>query len=131
MADRENPGGFARYFTLAEAAALLPEVRQRLERIRSLRVALRELGGTLEQKAQGNGDTSPSQRRFVELVAELERAIGDLHEQGIILRDPDAGLIDFPSVREGNAIFLCYRLDEDRIAFWHSMDEGFTGRKPL
>ena len=50
---------------------------------------------------------------------------------GIVVRDPSSGLIDFPSKREGKVVFLCWRVGEERIAYWHDPESGFAGRKPL
>lgn len=130
MAGREM-SGYPRYFTLAEASALLPDVRERLEQIKRLRAGLRELGRKLETAARGNGDAAASQEHFGKLVKDLEAAVTELHDRGIVLRDLDTGLIDFPSLREGQEIFLCYLLGEDQIGFWHGIDEGYAARKPL
>jgi len=59
--------------------------------------------------------------------AGLDRLFG----AGIILRDAETGLIDFPSERDGQEIFLCWRLGEERVGFWHGPESGFTGRRPL
>ena len=57
--------------------------------------------------------------------------LDEITRRGIIVRDPDVGLVDFPSLRDGREILLCWRADEDRIAYWHSMDTGYAGRQPL
>ena len=49
----------------------------------------------------------------------------------IVLRDPESGLLDFPSRREGRLVYLCWRLEEDRVGFWHGPDSGFSGRRPI
>jgi hypothetical protein len=50
---------------------------------------------------------------------------------GVVVKDLDAGLVDFPAERDGRAVFLCWQLGEDEVAFWHGVEEGFAGRKPL
>ena len=122
---------FGKYFSLDEAAAILPEIRVQLESIRRIRSTISDLAAELEGAVRGNGDTQSSQPRFVQLVKELEGLVGEVQDSGVILRDPDTGLIDFPSIRDGGEIFLCYRLGEDKIEFWHDLEEGFPGRKPL
>ena len=99
--------------------------------IQDARAEFRELRARLEQSARGNGDSRPSQPKFAHLVAELERLVAENDRTGVILRDPDTGLIDFPSIRGGEQLFLCYRLDEESIGYWHGINEGFQQRKPL
>jgi hypothetical protein len=92
---------------------------------------------TYRQQAAGNGHhlASPEflalrkQVGFIreELQAEIER----IHDLGCLLKDLDLLLVDFPARRAGQEILLCWKADEDRIAFWHGTDEGFAGRKPL
>ena len=64
-------------------------------------------------------------------AAELERCLDALTELGVQVKDPEAGLLDFPAVRGGEEVLLCWRVGEDEIAFWHPVDEGFSGRRPL
>ncbi|HET6642877.1 MAG TPA: DUF2203 domain-containing protein [Gaiellaceae bacterium] len=129
-----------RYFTLDEANEALTELRplaeEMVERRRALveAQALRaELGG---QVAGNGGDLTPSD--FAEADAELERAAGalarcveEIQAAGVLVKDLDRGLLDFPSRREGRDILLCWHVGEEEIRFWHGMDEGFAGRKPV
>jgi len=129
-----------KYFTLAEANALLPTLRPILERIAEKRRDLQEKQqalATFRHQAAGNGHhlASPEflalrkQTSFIgeELQAELQK----LHDLGCLLKDLDPVLVDFPARRAGQEILLCWKADEDRVAFWHGTDEGFAGRKPL
>ena len=131
MSERGASGRFGRYFTLDDALTILPEIRDRLERISRMRADIRELAAELETTVRGNGQSQETQPQFVKLVRELERLVGEVQARGVILRDLDTGLIDFPSIRDGEEIFLCYRLGEETIEFWHGLEEGFPGRKPL
>ena len=131
MSERGASGRFGRYFTLDGALTILPEIQDRLERISRMRADIRELAAELETAVRGNGQSQETQPQFVKLVRELERLVGEVRERGVILRDLDTGLIDFPSIRDGDEIFLCYRLGEETIEFWHGLEEGFPGRKPL
>ena len=79
---------------------------------------------------RGNGQSQGTQPQFVKLVKELERLVGEVQERGVIVRDLDTGLIDFPSIRDGDEIFLCYRLGEETIEFWHGLEED-SPSKPL
>ncbi len=131
MTGEGRPDDFERYFTIEEALEVLADIRPGLQRIQDARAEFRELRARLEQSARGNGDSRPSQPKFAHLVAELERLVAEIDRTGVILRDPDTGLIDFPSIRGGEQLFLCYRLDEESIGYWHGINEGFQQRKPL
>ncbi len=69
--------------------------------------------------------------RFGEQKVEIHRLIARIEAMGCIVKDIDLGLIDFPSVREGEAVYLCWKAGEPAVAHWHSVEEGFAFRKPL
>ena len=126
----------AKHFTLDQANALLPELRTilaELERaIYELDAAEAEVDAA-DARVRGNGHGPPSEpyaRRVAarEAVARLIERIGEL---GCELKDPRSGLIDFPSRRDGQEIYLCWKLDEHAVLFWHPIDTGFAGRQPL
>ncbi len=135
----------ARLFTLDEAIALLPTIRPILQRIMDLRIRLeRAERDTVSQhwKARTNGHVNfngqaggaPSgeaQSQRVALRAELNGELARLHELGVELKDPAIGLIDFRSLREGRVVYLCWRLGEPTVAYWHDLDAGYGGRQPL
>ena len=130
----------ARYFTVAEANAVLPTVRPVVERMverrREMRVQLerqQELGGMTRSNGGGFNPRLPA-----EIEAALQEAAGDvsacieeLTELGVQVKDLDTGLVDFLSERDGEEILLCWQLGEDEIAWWHTLDGGFAGRRPL
>jgi hypothetical protein len=64
-------------------------------------------------------------------VAGIARCVSRIHEAGGLVKDLDAGLVDFPARREGVEVLLCWRLGEDEVGYWHGLEEGFSGRKPL
>ena len=70
-------------------------------------------------------------RQLEALANELKQAIVIVEQRGAVMKDLDVGLLDFPAVRDGQAIYLCWRLGEEDIAFYHGVDEGFSGRRPL
>jgi len=86
---------------------------------------------------QGNGGglgTSDFAELEAELEAvgsEIERCLAQLDDAGVQVKDLDSGLLDFPARHEGREILLCWRVGEDRVAYWHGIDEGFAGRKPI
>jgi hypothetical protein len=129
-----------RTFTSAEANALLPEVeplaremvagRQRLEQAQERQEAL-------AARIAGNGGGIPpkalaeAQEAVEHAATEIARCIGAIQELGAVVKDLELGLVDFPSLRDGEEVLLCWKLGEDEIAYWHGHDEGFAGRKPL
>jgi hypothetical protein len=128
-----------RHFTLPEAQALLPRLREMLEALRRTRdeamlkkTQIEMLWKRLDAGETVLGAVGEEQKRMDALTARLAAIGRDLQESGCILRDVDSGLVDFPArVRGGRTIFLCWRLGEPEIAFWHGTGEGFAGRKPL
>jgi hypothetical protein len=128
-----------RYFTRAEAEALLPRVEPLLREMQALRA---ELAAYEEQlaaqrvKAQGNGHSGPGAdaRRNAEIAELGERVmqrIAEIDELGITVKDLDMGLIDFPCLRDGREVYLCWKLGEPGIDWWHEIDAGYAGRQPL
>jgi hypothetical protein len=119
-----------RLFTPAEANAELEELRSRLPRLREARQGLIATSERITQAvaSDGGGVAGSDWFRHQEtLKAEVEY----LAERGILLRDADTGLIDFPAELDGSRVFLCWRLGEDEVAFYHGEHSGFSGRKPL
>jgi hypothetical protein len=127
------------YFTREEAEALLPEITVVLLKIqenrKQMRVAEEEVEA-LHERAMGNGHhlhehIAKLQKELMGHVQALRHAIEELQTFGCELKDPETGLIDFLSMRNGQEIYLCWRLGEERIAFWHPLQGGFAGRQPL
>jgi hypothetical protein len=127
-------------FTPDEANALLPTVRPLVERMVEAKRALDEAQVRSEAVAAritGNGGGLPP-AKLAEVhdgvsraATELARALEDVQATGAIVKDLDSGLVDFPSVREGENVLLCWQLGEDEVAFWHGYDDGFAGRRPI
>jgi hypothetical protein len=123
-----------RHYTLAQANAIRPWVAERVQWIRDARARLVALGGraheALSRLDPDLGGSFPGRDTARSLV-ELSRAVGELEALDIVLRDVDRGLIDFPALRQGEEVYLCWLVDEDEIGFWHRLDAGFAGRQPL
>ena len=119
-----------RRFTVAEANAELDELRERLPRLRDARRGLIASTERIEEAVatDGGGVAGSDWFRFQEA---LKAEVQYLATQGILLRDPETGLIDFPADRGGERVFLCWRLGEDEVAYYHATHVGFSGRKPL
>ena len=119
-----------RRFTLEEANAALPELTAALERIRDARQVVFEHGERVREGSRGNGGGAES-AESLEASRVLKREVERLAEEGIILREPESGLVDFPAERDGRVIYLCWRLGEPEVGHWHDPDTGFAGRQPL
>jgi hypothetical protein len=117
-------------FTVASAEALVPWLADVLPRIREARQVV--LGGAqrIRANAPRNGTSDPGQA-YWDALAALRRDVEALTERGVVLRDPETGLVDFPSIRDGREVFLCWRLGEEHVAFWHGPESGFGGRRPV
>jgi hypothetical protein len=129
-----------RYFTAEEANEALDDVRPLTEELVEHRRALavfQERQVALTARIAGNGgnvqpfDLQEVQQRLDEEVAGIARCVARIHELGALVKDLDEGLVDFPAQRAGEDVLLCWRLGEDEIGFWHGLEEGFSGRKPL
>jgi hypothetical protein len=122
-----------RLFTVEEANALLPTLNALLEDVARHRDALRERAPHLEPilaKAGNNGGGRVGTEYGIEAYL-LHRSIARIRELGVLLKDLDLGLIDFPHEREGRVVFLCWHPPEERIEYWHEVDAGYPGRQPL
>jgi hypothetical protein len=129
-----------RLFTLEEANATVTELRPIVERAVSHRQKLAEaqrLQAALVMRIGGNGgDLQPSDlREAAEAIqreaAELTECVERIDAAGAQIKSLEEGLLDFPSLRDDEEVLLCWKLGEDEIAYWHGVDEGFAGRKPL
>jgi len=121
-----------RFYTVDEANALVAKLKPLLERIRDTQQALAEdkTVAAVREKASHNGGGLPG-RHLSELTRTLERDLHQLQEWGIVLRDPSIGLIDFFHQRKGETVFLCWKLGEAKVEWWHPVDTGIAGRERL
>ena len=124
MADHE------RRFTREEANAELPELRERLPRLLDARrTVIRTSERITEAVAADGGGVAGSD--WFEAQRTLKAELIHLAERGILLRDPETGLVDFPGEVDGRPVFLCWRMGEDQVAWYHEQHAGFSSRKPL
>jgi hypothetical protein len=129
-----------RIFTPDEANSALPEVRSVAERLVALRARMRELEqaqGGLVTAIGGNGggyaasDLNAAQAELAGLAQAAVACVEKLEELGVQLKDVDLGLLDFPAIRHGEEVLLCWQVGEDAVRFWHGYAEGYAGRKPI
>jgi hypothetical protein len=129
-----------RHFTPDEANAALAEVRPLVERMvaaRRAHLAALERQEELEGHIRGNGGGIPP-ASLAEAATEVEDAAGalataidDLNALGVQVKDVEEGLVDFPALRHGETVLLCWKLGEETIRYWHTVDGGFAGRQEL
>lgn len=122
--------GDERLYTRDGANAALPELRERLARIRDSRQTMLRAAERVKAAVAADGGGHAGTDLW-NASATLKAEIEWLAEQNILLRDPETGLIDFPSELDGRPVFLCWRLGEDEVGHWHDVEAGFLGRKPL
>lgn len=126
-----------RYFTLEEATALLPRLREEIAALRAATARLAEERAALAAlralpRLNGYaGEADAIEERIAGLLRDLGLRLDGLTALGVELKDVGDGLIDFPSWRDGRVVYLCWRADEAQIAHWHELDAGVAGRQPL
>jgi hypothetical protein len=129
-----------RHFSPEEANAELEHVRPLVEQMverRQAHVAALEQQEALEARIKGNGGGIPP-AVLAEATAAVERearslarAVDAIAEHGAEVKDLDEGLIDFPALHRGETVLLCWKLGEDEIRYWHRIEDGFAGRRPV
>jgi hypothetical protein len=130
-----------RYFTVEEANALLPQIERILERTAELYEGVSTLFSELSAQgfAPREEDGSPDdplevqekRTRLRDLAAELQGTIDEVNGLGCVLKDIESGLVDFLSRRGGRTVYLCWRRGEPEIGWWHDLEAGYQGRRPI
>ncbi len=121
-------------FTVSEANGLLPEIEPKLVSIQSLYTIIESLRPEARAAAGASnfGGGMEGGTGYVNTLYKVGKLTTEIHELGVELKDPTNGLIDFPSMRAGRIVLLCWRLgDGNLIEWWHETDDGFAGRQPL
>jgi hypothetical protein len=130
VSDREAEQARERRFSVEEADAMLPDLRVALERMREARQIILASAEKVQAAVTRNGG-GPQGREYSDAMRLLRSEVERLSGEGIVLRDVETGLVDFPATREGRLVYLCWRLGEDSVRFWHDVEAGFGGRRPL
>jgi hypothetical protein len=122
-------------FTIEEANALLPTVRKVLLQIQRAHKKLsmhRDDARKASENAESGGGGIADGPRYAELLVKLTGFMANLESLGVQLKDVERGLVDFPSLRDGRVVLLCWQVGEgDELEWWHDVDAGFAGRTPL
>lgn len=131
----------ARYFTLAEAESLLPKVERSLNDALDLYGKHEKLEGRLQETMRriamaggamvNRGEIAEMREQRDTAAAQVNEAIETVHSYGCQVKDLQMGLLDFPTLYRGAEVLLCWRLGEKGIHFWHGVEEGYRGRKPI
>ena len=127
------------HYTRAEAEALLPRLGGLLRELQLLRDELadqEEQYTALRTRVLSNGHNMQGNTQRIKMAiatttAQITQRIHAIAELGVILKDLEVGLVDFPAQRNGREVYLCWRLGEDHINWWHEVDSGFASRQPL
>ncbi len=130
-----------RFFTLQQAEKVLPEVAESIREAVALRDRYQTMEGEWQSFSERLATTGGMQvdrawvveqkNRREETASALKQAIEKVHEFGCVVKDLDMGLVDFPTLFQGEEVYLCWKLGEPGIQFWHGVEEGFRGRKPI
>jgi hypothetical protein len=127
----------ARYFGIDEANERVADVRPLLEELKADRDRLAEVQGELQRRRETNGSAEHAEQlgqleqEVRETVRRMQQAVTQIDDWGITLREISTGLIDFPALANGRPIWLCWRLGETDIGWWHEASVGFDQRQPL
>ena len=132
-----------RLFTVSEADQLLDQIVPLVKKLQTLQQAItrahQQLDDAQAKLSHGNGypiqeirrQVGTLTERQVELAEEFTDALSELESTGCVLKDVNLGLIDFHHLRDAEVVFLCWKLGEEQIRFWHGLADGYAGRRPL
>jgi hypothetical protein len=125
-----------RSYSIEEANALMPQVRAVLLQLAVEQRRMDNVHAEMHRRLAGNGDPASAaeagrlERDTAGIAEGMRTLVTLLEELGVQLRDVDMGLVDFPGERDGRPVWLCWRLSDPTVAFWHGIDEGYATRRP-
>ena len=122
-----------KYFTLQEANAALTSIRPWMDEVQIIRgeiLARQPEIWSVMEKSAGNGG-NPTLSRMVKTFDRLDELIHSIQDAGALIKDINTGLLDFPALKDGHEVYLCWKYGEDDIAFWHEIEAGFAGRQSI
>ena len=123
---------FDKHYTREEARALLPQIRQWLERLNQLRHVLERQEKRLEAlMKQGHDTGGQTVNDQVRTLADVQEVLAEFQHRQIFVKDVERGLVDFPAIMGDKEVFLCWEQDEDDVEFWHDLEGGYGGRERL
>ena len=123
---------FSKHYTIEEARALLPLVRQWLTELEASHQRLRAFDERVAALlAKGDDAGGEPVNESIKVLAQCQQTLQEFRQRQIQIKDLRRGLLDFPSLRDGREVFLCWEKDEDDIEFWHDLESGYGGRERL
>lgn len=130
-----------RQFTIEQANQIIPELRQELDALKQMQLSarnkyeemrdIREVGYRPDGNLIMLSDYQETKREFDHIVAEANRILTAINQRGCRVTDVETGLIDFPAEVDGGPVYLCWQKDEPEVGYYHGLEEGFAGRRPL
>ena len=122
-----------RFFTVEEARQLLPSLKELMGQVMVISHRLEKYRDVVQELADSASSNTggPEGTAYLDIVISLQSCLTQLQETGCVLKSLQDGLVDFPHLKEGREIYLCWKYGEEDIRFWHEVDEGFSGRTPL
>jgi len=133
MAHDEHEGGPDRVFSLYEANQLIPQLQSHLTTVQQRKGVLLRTRSEVQKasaKASYGGGTAVGSH-YVKSLQDISANLRAIHELGVVVKDIDLGLCDFPHVRDGRVVYLCWKLGEKEIRWWHELTTGYKDRCPL
>ena len=123
---------FHKHYEVAEARALLPQIRRWLGQLAKQREKLQDEEKTLLQLMTPGTDVGgPVVNEWLRTLTAVQELLREFHQRDIQIKDLERGLIDFPALRDGKEVFLCWEKSEEDIGFWHDLEAGYAGREKL
>ena len=123
---------FSTHYTLAEARAMIPQVREWLKQISLLRHEYTEVSRCVDTMMKAQSDIGGmSINQSIKILSKIQAILSEFKKHEIQIKDHERGLVDFPSKRGNREVFLCWEKDEEDIAHWHELDAGYDSREPL
>ena len=122
-----------RYFTLEEANECIPELMDEISLLRAIRAQLAGLHAMITpllEVVSSNGGSRHTPE-LLKATARFQEVLDRIAARGCHLKGLDPGLVDFPHLRQGREVYLCWQMGENKIRYWHEIDDGFDGRQPL
>ena len=123
----------SKLFSVVEANALLPHLRTLFSRVQAVKERMAEMKPELAGAESGHVYDwgMPRGAEYIRILEAFQQASKEIEDLGVLVKDFDQGLCDFPHKREGRLVYLCWKLDEEEVGWWHDLDAGFAGRQPL
>jgi hypothetical protein len=123
---------FKKHYTREEAESLLPQIREWLARLNTLRTEAERADKRISSLMQSGDDIGGELvNRNIRTLADIQGIVSEFDQRSILIKDIERGLIDFPAIIGGKEVFLCWENGEENIEFWHDLETGYGGREKI